>query len=102
MDIFRIIISYMYQYFRTNGCVFCTKIFFFMNTIHICFKTNNTTVVSYNNAKGGMHSKQLDDFSIQNWSWCIKREIFISAQYLPGCENIYADLLSRQFADSKD
>lgn len=29
-----------------------------------------------------------------------KREIFISAQYLPGCEKIYADLPSMQFADS--
>lgn len=49
-----------------------------------------------------MHSKQLDDLSVKIWNWCIKREIFISAQYLPRCENIYADLLYRQFADSTE
>ena len=51
---------------------------------------------------GGMHFEQLDDLAVKIWNWCIKRDITISAQYFPGCENVYADALSRQFADSTE
>lgn len=39
--------------------------------------------------------------SFRIWNWNIKRDIVVSAQYLPGCEK-YADALSRQFADSTE
>lgn len=33
------------------------------------------------------------------WSWCIQRNIWITASYLPGCENHIADKKSREFND---
>ena len=36
------------------------------------------------------------------WNWCFKRNLIISAQYIPGIENVYADSLSRKFSDSTE
>lgn len=59
-------------------------------------------MISYIDAISGIYSKQLDDLSVRIWNWCLKRDIIISAQNLPWCENIYADALYRQFADSTE
>lgn len=76
--------------------MFRSKVIFLRIQINTyLFKTDNSTVLSHIDTMGGMHSKQLNDHPIKIWNWCIKREIFIAAQYLPGCENFYADLLSR-------
>lgn len=37
---------------------------------------------------------------VKKWNWCFQRKIFISAQYIPGIENIYADLLLIKFSNS--
>jgi hypothetical protein len=62
---------------------------------------DNTTAVSYINKMGGskMHLARI---SLQIWNWCLKRETFLIAQYLPGVDNITADKLSRNLIDRSD
>jgi hypothetical protein len=40
---------------------------------------------------GGMTSILLDNLSAEIWSWCSERDIFLTAQYIPGNENCNAD-----------
>lgn len=77
---------------------------FFTNSIscHVGIKSDNSTAVSYINCMGGMTSLELDCLSSKIWKWCSERNIFITAQYIPGAENIHADTMSRNFSDSKE
>ena len=44
----------------------------------------------------------LDKLSVDIWPWCSSRKIFLTAQYIPGAENIAADHMSRHFSDSSE
>jgi hypothetical protein len=46
-----------------------------------------------------MTSILLDNLSAEIWSWCSERDIFLTAQYIPGNENFNADHMSRYFTD---
>ena len=48
---------------------------------------------------GGVKSQQLNDLAVHIWSWCIERQIWLSAAHIPGAEND-ADYLSRNFNDN--
>jgi hypothetical protein len=54
----------------------------------------------YVNDMGGMSSVLLDKLSAEIWSWCSQRNIFITAQFLPGIQNFDADHMSRNFTDN--
>jgi hypothetical protein len=43
---------------------------------------------------GGMTSEALDELACKIWLWCLERDIFISAQHIPGDTNVQADTLS--------
>lgn len=49
--------------------------FFFkkFSSKYICFKTDNTTVVSFINAMGCMQSKQSYKLTVDKWNWCFQR-----------------------------
>ena len=47
---------------------------------------------------GGIKSDSLNSLAQQLWKWCMKRNIFISAQHIPGHMNSAADQLSRTFS----
>ena len=66
---------------------------------HIQVKSDNTCTVSYINAMGGVKSQTCNELSVQIWSWCIERNLWLSAAYLPGVEN-EADYSSRNFNDN--
>lgn len=51
---------------------------------------------------GCMQSKQLDKLTVDIWNWCFQQKLFISAQYIPGIENIYVGSLLRKFSDSTE
>ena len=64
---------------------------------HSCIMTSidNTTVVSYINKQGGIHSPNLN---IEVWEilhWCLEHYIVIRVHHIPGKFNILADRLSR-------
>ena len=66
---------------------------------HIQIKSDNTCTVSYINSMGGIKSQKCNELSIQIWSWCIERNIWLSATYIPGPENV-ADFSSRNFNEN--
>ena len=68
--------------------------------IHVRLKMDNSTAVSYINNMGGIRSPFLNELAVSIWEWCIFRNIFLSAQHIPGKSNCVADSLSRQFASN--
>lgn len=72
------------------------------HNVHILIWIDNRTVIAYINKKGGTHSRNLSDLSIQVWEWCLSREIAIQAEHIPDRENQEADSESRKGTDSSD
>ena len=68
---------------------------------HLCrdqivlIATDNTTMVSYINKKGGMRSGSLCVLLWRLLSWCHPRGIVLRAWHIPGRLNMIADKLSR-------
>ena len=70
--------------------------------IHVGIRSDNVTAVYYLNEMGGMTSESLNNLAMDIWSWCIDRDIFLSAQHIPGSDNVAAVYMSRNFSDSKE
>ena len=60
--------------------------------INILVRTDNTSVRVYINHFGGTHSWPMNALTVKMWKWCIDRQIFLMAEYLPGAENQVADM----------
>ena len=71
-------------------------------SLHIRLRMDNTTAVAYVNHLGGTRSPLLAKTTRDLWTWCLSRGITISAEYLPGVENVTADLQSRIVATSAE
>ena len=71
-----------------------------MTNCHINIYIDNTTAVSYINAMGGTHSLECNKIAREIWTWCIQRNIWVTAISLPGKENVDADRESRTFNDN--
>ena len=50
---------------------------------------------------GGIKSIKMNEIAKDIWSWCINRNIWISADYVPGKFNV-ADAESRNFNDNTE
>ncbi|CAC5403252.1 unnamed protein product [Mytilus coruscus] len=61
---------------------------------HAQVYVDNMVALNYINKMGGRIVK-LNKLTKELWNWCIKREIWVAAFYLPGVANIEADRLSR-------
>ncbi|KAJ8036645.1 hypothetical protein HOLleu_20684 [Holothuria leucospilota] len=70
--------------------------------IHERLRIDNTTAVAYRNNMGGIKSVACDDLAKELWSWCINRQIWVSAAHLPGDKNVIADRKSRLFRDETE
>ena len=68
----------------------------------VLLKLDNSTAVAYLNNKEGTHSVPLMSLTLEIWTWCLQRNILISAQHVPGKENTVADSESLTFLDSTD
>ena len=77
---------------------------FLKNQSHkvVCLRMDNTTAVAHVNNKGGTRSTCLVFLTLELWRWCLKRDIMISAQHVPGKLNTIADRESRVFNDTSD
>ena len=64
--------------------------------LHLKFELDNTTAVAYINSMGNSDSRPYDVVSRKIWAWCIPREIWVSAVYIPGTTNAVADRLFRK------
>ena len=67
---------------------------------HVRLQIDNTTAVAYLNHMGGTRSVSCDKLANSIWLWCVQRDIWISATYLPGELNTVADTRSRKFNDN--
>ena len=70
--------------------------------IHVLLKIDNMTAVYYINRMGGTHSKKLMEITAQVWNWSLERKIFLSAEHIPGIQNVDADRESRRKGDSSE
>lgn len=77
---------------------FCSN----MKSIHVRIYSDNITTVNYINSMGGTHSMECNSVAKDIWLFCITRQIWVSAAYIPGKENIQADKESRVFYDNKE
>ena len=70
--------------------------------VHVLVKSDNSTAVSCLNRFGTCHSSFLNSISRRIWLWCMKRKIWISAEYIQGKQNIIADSFSRKFKENTE
>ena len=66
---------------------------------HVLLKMDNKSAVAYVNKLGGTRSLPLNSLALEIWEWCLRKEIWISAEYLPGREKLWADWESRHCRD---
>ena len=52
--------------------------------LNIFLRIDNVTSITFLNRVGGTHSQELSDLAVRIWEWCIKKEIVIHVEHLPG------------------
>ena len=70
--------------------------------VNILVRTDNVSARAYINHFGGTHSWPMNCLAVQIWKWCIERQIFLTAEHLPGVMNQVADEESRTVRDRCD
>ena len=68
--------------------------------VHI--KTDNVTTVAHINKMGGTRSQDLIQVTKEMWEYCMLKTITITAEHLPGHDNVVADWQSREYQDSSN
>ncbi|XP_048024136.1 LOW QUALITY PROTEIN: uncharacterized protein LOC125253920 [Megalobrama amblycephala] len=63
---------------------------------HVLVRSDNTSVVAYINHQGGLRSRPLYKLAHQILLWSQGKLLSLRAAYVPGVQNIGADVLSRQ------
>ena len=63
--------------------------------VHIRICMDNSTAVSYVNKMGGSQSADCDGLAVELWSWAVPRNVWLSAVFIPGKDNLVADYYSR-------
>ncbi|XP_026084954.1 uncharacterized protein LOC113060276, partial [Carassius auratus] len=63
---------------------------------HVLVRTDNTSVVSYINHQGGLRSRPLYKLAHQILVWSQSKLLSLRAVYIPGKQNVGADIMSRQ------
>ena len=64
---------------------------------HTNLQMDNSTAVAYVNKRGRTKSSTLAELAVELWAVCHQNNIWITAQHLPGTQNVDADWASRQF-----
>lgn len=70
--------------------------------IHVRIKSDNMTAVTYINNLGGSRSISCHRITKEIWTWAISKNIHLSAEFLPGVENVLADRASRVFDENTE
>ena len=68
----------------------------------VLLRLDNITAIAFLSRMGSTHSPLLSTLAVEIWNWCIKRNLTIHAEHLPGVENVRADWESRHRTDSSD
>ena len=69
-------------------------------SIHVTLALDNSTAVAYIINMGVFDPPLLDSLSRSIWEWCELRDIFISAQHIPGKANNQVDTVSREISSN--
>ena len=67
---------------------------------HVKVMCDNTTTISYFNHMGGQKFEDCNSLKKEVCKWCIERNLWISAAHIPDCNNLEADLYSRELEDA--
>ena len=70
--------------------------------LEILIRSDNTTAISYVNRMGGAKSIECQKIAKEIWDFCENRELWLSASYIPGKDNVEADFMSRHFTDNTE
>ena len=62
---------------------------------HVRIRLDNTSALAAINNMGTNHSVELNRLANEMWKWCVQRNIWISAAFIPGVLNVDADFESR-------
>ena len=68
----------------------------------VTIRTDNTTCVAYINHQGDTVSTALSKIAENLWNLCLKRNIHLRAEHIPGTQNLIADQASRRKLDRHD
>lgn len=68
----------------------------------IAVRSDNTTAVTYLNKMGGTKSVSCNDVTSDIWSWAERKNVWLTASYIPGVINLEADFESRNFSDNTE
>ena len=63
---------------------------------HIHLRIDNTTEVAYINKRGGTRSPALTAQALEFWAVALTAGVSLTAQHIPGIQNVVADTASRQ------
>ena len=66
---------------------------------HIRVFCDNTTAMTYINEMGGTKSLICNNIATAIWDWCLGHSAWVTCSFIPGKENIEADMASRQRND---
>ena len=69
---------------------------------HVRIMSDNTTAISYVNNMGGIKSISCNQIAFDIWQYCISKNMWISAAFIPGKKNKTADYKSRNFKDNTE
>ena len=70
--------------------------------IQIDLQMDNMSALTYINKRGGTQSPSLTILAKECWTWYMDRRITLTAQHLPGKQNVIADEESRIIKDRWD
>ena len=73
-----------------------------LNNQHILLLIDNRTAIAYLNHKGGTISRAISNLAVEIWEWCLRRNLTVHAEHIPGKLNNRADAESRRNLDSSD
>ena len=69
---------------------------------HVRVRCDNMTAVTYVNNLGGVKSPNCHRLAKKIWLWAFQEKVYISAEHLPGSDNVLADKASRVFDDNTE
>lgn len=52
--------------------------------------------------EGAIRSEKFNDVAREIWLWCYARGLWVSAEHIPGIDNVIADKFSRHRSDSTE
>ncbi len=73
-----------------------------LSRIHVRIMTDNTTAMICVNKQGSTKSKTCNTWTRKIWNFVNERDIWLSAGFCPGVENVEADQESREFDDQTE